>query len=139
MFLTPEVIRSSRRRQSMIDATSIATRYIALWNETDPGHRKALMADLWSEAGTYRDPLMQGDGHDQIDALIAGVHKQFPDFRFALVGQPDGYDDQVRFSWQLGPEGSDGPIKGADFVTLERGRLKSVVGFLDQVPTAPLH
>ncbi len=120
----------------MIDAASITTRYIALWNETDPDHRKALMADLWAEAGTYRDPLMQGDGHDQINALIAGAQGQFPGFRFSLVGQPDGYGDQVRFSWQLGPEGSDGPIKGTDFATLENGRLKSVVGFLDQVPAA---
>jgi hypothetical protein len=136
MVLTPELIRSSNKRPPMTDAASIATRYIALWNETDPDRRKALMADLWSEAGTYRDPLMQGDGHDQIDALIAGVRGQFPGFRFALVGQPDGYGDQVRFSWQLGPEGSDGPIKGTDFATLENGRLKSVIGFLDQVPAA---
>jgi hypothetical protein len=120
----------------MTDAASIATRYIALWNETDPDRRKVLMADLWVEAATYRDPLMHGEGHDQIDALIAGVHRQFPGFRFALVGQPDGYGNQVRFSWQLGPDGIDGPIKGTDFATLENGRLKSVVGFLDQVPSA---
>jgi hypothetical protein len=120
----------------MTDAASIATRYIALWNETNRDHRKALMADLWTEVGTYCDPLMQGEGHNQIDAMIAGVHGQFPGFRFALLGQPDGYGDQVRFSWQLGPEGSDGPIKGTDFATLEDGRLRSVVGFLDQVPTA---
>jgi hypothetical protein len=88
----------------MTDAATIANRYIALWNETDPGRRKAMLADLWSDAGTYLDPLMQGQGHDRIDALIAGVRGQFPDFRFALVGQPDGYGDQVRFSWQLGPE-----------------------------------
>jgi hypothetical protein len=136
MVLAPEQIRPSSKGPPMIDAASIATRYIALWNEADPGRRKALMADLWAEAGTYRDPLMQGEGRDQIDALIAGVQGQFPSFRFALVGQPDGYGDQVRFSWQLGPEGSDGPIKGTDFATLENGRLKSVVGFLDQVPAA---
>jgi hypothetical protein len=136
MVLTPELIRPSSKGPPMIDAASIATRYIALWNEADPGRRKALMADLWAEAGTYRDPLMQGEGHHQIDALIASVQGQFPGFRFALVGQPDGYGDQVRFSWQLGPEGSDGPIKGTDFATLENGRLKSVVGFLDQVPAA---
>ena len=120
----------------MTDAASIAARYIALWNETDPERRKGLMADLWAEVGTYRDPLMQGEGHDQIDALIAGVHGQFPGFRFALLGQPDGYGDQVRFSWQLGPAGSDDPIKGTDFATLANGRLESVVGFLDQVPAA---
>ncbi|PVE21735.1 polyketide cyclase [Microvirga sp. KLBC 81] len=120
----------------MTDAASIANRYIALWNEANPQRRKALMADLWNETGTYVDPLMQGRGHDQIDALIAGVHGQFPGFRFALLGRPDVYGNQVRFSWQLGPEGSDGPIKGTDFATLENGRLASVIGFLDQVPAA---
>jgi hypothetical protein len=44
--------------------------------------------------------------------------------------------DQVRFSWQLGLQGSDGPIKGTDFATLENERLKCVVGFQDQVPAA---
>jgi hypothetical protein len=85
MVLTPELIRPSSRRFSMTNAASIATRYIALWNETDPDHRKALMADLWNEAGTYRDPLMQGEGHDQIDTLIAGVQGQFHD-RGVTVG-----------------------------------------------------
>jgi hypothetical protein len=120
----------------MTDAASVAARYIALWNEADPDRRKAMTANLWTETGTYRDPLMQADGHDEIITLIAGVQGQFPAFRFALVGQPDGYGDQVRFSWQLGPEGGDGGIKGTDFATLENGRLSRVVGFLDQVPAA---
>lgn len=120
----------------MTDATSIATRYIALWNETNADRRQALLADLWTEGGTYIDPLMQGRGHSQIDGLISAVHQRFPDFRFALIGQADGYGDRVRFSWQFGPEGADGPIKGTDFATLNNGRLKEVVGFLDQVPAA---
>ena len=95
-----------------------------------------LIGQLWCNDGTYRDPLMQGQGHDAIDALIAGVQGRFPGFRFGLAGQPDGYGELVRFSWQLGPEGSDGPIKGTDVATLEDGRIRSVVGFLDQVPEA---
>ena len=120
----------------MTDPLSVAERYIAIWNETDPGRRQILMGHLWCPEGTYRDPLMQGQGHDEIDALIAGVQGRFPGFRFSLAGQPDGYGDLVRFSWRLGPDGSDGPIKGTDVATLENGRIKSVVGFLDQVPAA---
>jgi hypothetical protein len=120
----------------MTDATSIANRYIALWNETNADRRQPLLADLWTEDGIYIDPLMQGSGYHQISALIGAVHQRFPGFRFALVGQPDGHGDNVRFSWQLGPEGADGPIKGTDFATLDNGRLKEVVGFLDQVPAA---
>jgi SnoaL-like domain len=118
----------------MNDPTSIANRYIALWNETNASRRQGLLADLWTEDATYIDPLMQGGGHGEIDALVSAVHQRFPDFRFSLIGQPDGYGNQVRFSWQLGPEGADGPIKGTDFATLDNGRLKQVTGFLDQVP-----
>jgi hypothetical protein len=118
----------------MTEAATIASRYIALWNETNANRRKDLLANLWAEDGTYIDPLMQGSGHSQIDALISAVHQRFPEFRFALIDQPDGYGEHVRFSWQLGPEGADGPIKGTDFATLDNGRLKRVVGFLDQVP-----
>jgi hypothetical protein len=118
----------------MTDAATIADRYIAVWNETDQAKRRRLLAQVWTEDGTYQDPLMTGAGHDRIDALIAAVHEQFPGFRFALTGQPDGYGDQIRFSWELGPEGVEGIVKGTDFANLEDGRLKNVFGFLDQVP-----
>ena len=39
-----------------------------------------------------------------------------------------------RFSWGLGPEGTDAPIKGTDFAVLKDGRIRSITGFLDQVP-----
>jgi hypothetical protein len=120
----------------MTDPATIADRYIALWNETNASRRRALLADLWTEDGTYIDPLMQGSGHSQIDALISAVHQRFPGFRFSLIGQPDGHGSNIRFSWQLGPEGADEPIKGTDFATLDNGRLKHVTGFLDQVPAA---
>ena len=58
------------------------------------------------------------------------------DFRFKLIGEPNGYGDQVRFSWGLGPDGVDSPIKGTDFAVLKDGRIRSITGFLDQVPGA---
>jgi hypothetical protein len=134
MVLMPGLPQPTIRRHLMTDAISIANLYIALWNEANAERRQDLLADLWAEDGTYIDPLMQGSGHSQIDGLISAVHQRFPAFRFALIGQPDGYGANVRFSWQLGPEGADGPIKGTDFATLDNGCLKHVVGFLDQVP-----
>lgn len=114
----------------------IAQQYIAAWNETDAARRRALIAETWTVDASYVDPLMAGRGHAEVDALMAGVQQRFPDFRFALIGQPDGFGDKVRFSWGLGPDGVEAPIKGTDFVQVEDGRLKSVTGFLDQVPAA---
>ncbi|CAB3796977.1 nuclear transport factor 2 family protein [Pararobbsia alpina] len=118
----------------MTDAVHIADRYIAVWNETDPIRRSALLAEGWSEDATYVDPLMRGDGRDGIGALIGGVHERFPGFRFTLDGRIDGYGNKIRFSWTLGPQAEPDMIKGTDFAEIEDGRLKSVIGFLDKVP-----
>lgn len=120
----------------MTNAAAIAETYIALWNETDKEIRIGLLEKYWSKDATYVDPIMSGAGHAQVDELIGGVQQRFPDFRFALIGEPDGYDGHVRFSWGLGPAGADAPIKGSDVVTVDGGRLTSVIGFLDQVPAA---
>jgi len=118
----------------MRTATEIARDYIALWNKTDAGTRRALLAASWTEDATYADPMMKGVGHGEIDALIAGVQERFPEFRFSLRGTPDGYDDVARFSWALGPEGGEAVVKGTDIVRCREGRIASVTGFLDQVP-----
>jgi SnoaL-like domain len=120
--------------QEMSDANTIARNYIALWNETTPSRRRAMLSQHWTTDATYVDPLMRGDGYDAVDALIAGVQQRFPDFRFKLIGEPNGFGDHVRFSWGLGPDGTDSPIKGTDFATLKDGRISSITGFLDQVP-----
>jgi hypothetical protein len=118
----------------MTDATTIARRYIELWNERTPSRRREMLATDWTADARYTDPLMSGDGHDGVDALIAGVQQRFPDFKFTLIGAPNGYGDQLRFSWGLGPDGADSPIKGTDFAVLKDGRIRSITGFLDQVP-----
>lgn len=64
------------------------------------------------------------------------MQSRFPGFRFALIGAADGYGDNLRFSWGLGPENGDALIKGTDFAELEGGKLKSVRGFIDFLPEA---
>lgn len=122
----------------MTDVTTIARRYIDLWNERTPSRRREMLSADWTPDARYVDPVMSGDGHDGVDALIAGVQQRFPDFRFTLIGEPNGYGDhvrfQLRFSWGLGPDGVDSPIKGTDFAVLREGRIRSITGFLDQVP-----
>jgi hypothetical protein len=118
----------------MTDPNIIARRYIELWNERTAGRRRELLSENWTNDASYVDPLMKGDGRDGIEALIAGVQQRFPDFKFRLIGEPNGFGDHIRFSWGLGPDGADSPIKGTDFAVLKDGRIRSVTGFLDQVP-----
>jgi SnoaL-like domain len=118
----------------MTDINTIAHGYIDLWNERTPSRRREILAASWTADAKYIDPLMSGDGLEGVDAMIAGVQQRFPDFKFRLIGQPNGYGDHLRFSWGLGPDGADSPIKGTDFAVLKDGRIRSITGFLDQVP-----
>lgn len=130
-------IRSAPMKENiMTDVNTIARNYIDLWNERTPGRRREMLAANWTSDARYVDPLMSGDGYDRVDALIAGVQQRFPDFKFRLIGEPNGFGDHLRFSWGLGPDGGDSPIKGTDFAVLSNGRIRSITGFLDQVPAA---
>lgn len=120
----------------MTDANTHAERYLAIWNETDFVRRRAMIAEVWTNEALYVDPLMRGEGHEEINGLVEAVQARFPGFRFELLGAADSHGDNLRFSWGLGPQGSEPIIKGTDFAMLENGRLKAVHGFLDQVPAA---
>ena len=63
--------------RAALDATVVDT-YLATWNETDAAKRRALIeaslgADLW-----YRDPMLEADGLEAYDGMIAAVQAQFP-------------------------------------------------------------
>ncbi len=118
----------------MTNPIEIATRYIEAWNEPDAARRGRLIAQAWAEDAQYLDPMMAGEGHGGIDAMIAGVQQQFPDHRFVLAGVPDGHKDRVRFSWTLCTVNGVAAARGTDFGILAAdGRLSSVTGFLDAV------
>jgi hypothetical protein len=116
------------------DVNQVAHNYITLWNETDGARRAKLLAEQWTVGATYVDPLARAEGAAEIGAYIGGVHQRFPDYRFALLGQASGHGDHVRFSWSLGPAAGEAPIEGSDVLTMNNGRVETVIGFLDKVP-----
>ncbi|MGA7669308.1 MAG: nuclear transport factor 2 family protein [Nitrolancea sp.] len=120
----------------MSQTDNVVERYIAIWNETDGGRRRDLIAQTWDDDSSYVDPLFSADGHEGIDALVAGFQQQFPEHRFRLSSEIDQHHDRVRFSWEL-MEPIDGLaiVKGTDFgLVAEDGRLQRITGFLDQIP-----
>ena len=115
--------------------TTIATTYLACWNETDPDARRTLLAQGWNEDATYVDPMVDVTGRDQLDATIAAVQAQFPEFRFSALGDVDEHHRQARFRWGLGVPGAEPVIEGFDVVlTDDAGRITTVLGFLDKLP-----
>ena len=117
--------------------TDLADRYLAAWNETDPAARRAAVDELFSPTARYTDPLVDAEGRSAIEATIAAVQEQFPGFAFRSLGTADAHHQQLRFAWELGPDGQEAPIAGFDVAVVDaEGRIASVFGFLDRVPAA---
>lgn len=116
--------------------TDIRTRYLRCWNETDPVARQRLLAAAWTEDASYTDPLAEVNGLQQLDATIAAVQAQFPGFAFTPVGDIDAHHQLARFSWGLGQTDAEPMIVGSDVVVTDAdGRIATVLGFLDKVPS----
>lgn len=116
-------------------AHEIARAYMATWNATGEDTCRALLEEHWAPDVSYVDPLAAVTGYAGVHAVVTGVHEQFPDFEFVLLGDVDAHHDQMRFRWGLGPVGSEPVIVGFDVVVLDHdGRIADVRGFLDRVP-----
>ena len=116
----------------MPDPTNIVRTYIEMWNESDPQRRRELVSATVTDDARYLDPLMSGDGADEISQMIAGAQQQFPEHRFALVSGPDVHHDRVRFTWSLAPAAGDPVAIGTDFARIAHdGRMCDITGFLE--------
>jgi SnoaL-like domain len=128
--------RINARRNPMSNANEIVVRYLKAWNERDAKRRRDLIAQTWTEDGTYIDRVREGRSHDSIDAMIDKVQAEFVGYTINLASGIEAHHDYVRFSWAAGGT-AEAPlyIKGTDFfVIADDGRLKSVVGFVDAAP-----
>jgi hypothetical protein len=117
----------------MTDITTMVHNYIAMWNETTPEDRRAIIAETFADDASYLDPIMSCAGREGIDAMVAGAQQQFPGARFELTSGPDAHHDRVRFAWRLVTGGAGEPVAaGVDFATVaDDGRLRAVTGFLE--------
>ncbi|MEW9554335.1 nuclear transport factor 2 family protein [Nonomuraea sp. NPDC050783] len=116
---------------------ALVERYVAAWNETDADARAKAVAALWTEDGTYTDPLADVAGHDAIAAVIEGAQGMFPGLVFTPGEVYDAHHHIARFTWHLGPAGGEPVAVGFDVVELaEDGRIRRVLGFLDKAPAA---
>jgi len=86
----------------MTNVNETVVRYIAAWNERDPKRRRELVAETWTEDGSYIDAHRHGKGHGAIDAMLATTQSQFPGYRLNLISGIEAHNNFVRFSWAAG-------------------------------------
>jgi hypothetical protein len=91
--------------------SAIAGRYVAVWNEPDPGSRRAAIASLWAPDGTEFVEGTRFRGHEELDARIAGAYQEFvAGGRYTVTAADDvaRHDDIVTFTSQLTENPSPG-------------------------------
>lgn len=120
----------------MDDANAVAERYIATFNETDPGRRRELIEALYTADGTYTDPNVDLRGPAQIEEFVAQTQEAFPGYTFTLGGPVDAHHNQARFRWHGGPADQPDRYVGFDVIVADDGRIRSVYGFMDVVPAS---
>jgi hypothetical protein len=119
----------------MSDVTSTVDTYLAMWNETDPTRRAALVAQVWTGDGHYADPALEASGHPALADMVAGVQARFPAHRFQRISGVDIHHDQLRFGWELvAPDGAV-VVAGIDVGQFAPDRrLQRITGFFGELP-----
>ena len=118
---------------------SIVDAYIAGWNSRDA---KAVLAML-TVGGTYEDPTLRSPvSGEAFKSYMEGLWSAFPDLTFELVSKGKTGSNSAAFEWimrgtnsgsmnGLPPTGKAVAVSGADFVTLQNGKIASIKGYFD--------
>ena len=115
--------------------TAVVDAYFAMWNEPDATRRARLIEQAWSDDAAYADPMLQAEGHAALGDMVAGVHAQFPGYRFRRLSGVDAHHDHVRFAWELANDDGEVAAGGIDVGELAQdGRLRRITGFFGDLP-----
>lgn len=118
----------------------VANQYFDAWNNHDSNAIVATFAD----GGTYSDPASGGElTGPAIGGYASGLFAGFPDLSFDIVSVASTGEDSVSAQWVMKgtnsgdfaggpPTGGSITLPGADFITIEDGKMKSVQGYFDQ-------
>jgi hypothetical protein len=136
----------------MNDATTLADRYVAVWNEPDPETRRAAVRALWTDDASHtlqppqdvRDAAvalgvavdLEARGHDALEERVTKSHDEFVGrggFAFRPAGDAARLRDMVKFRWEMVPrDGGDVAGRGLQVVVLDAdGRIRLDYQFIE--------
>jgi hypothetical protein len=123
------------------DLAELADRYVALWNETDAGARRAAIATLWVPEGEHFVRTLQVKGYEALEQRVIGSHEKnvrYGGFRFRATGDAQLLQNAVMFHWEMVPA-AGGPVAalGLEFLLLAGdGRIAVDYQFILPTPSA---
>ena len=109
---------------------AVVERYLAAWNEPDAAARRPLVEAAFAPGITYADPMFAARGHDEVDAMVGGVHTAYAGCRFALTGEVESSHNRLLWHWSLVRPDGTAVAHGLDVAVVDTdGRLTDVSGF----------
>src|ERR1700758_2556147 len=122
-----------------MELIDVVKKYFDAWNHHDP----AAIITIFTESGTYNDPAVSQGLTGPATAEYAGaLFAAFPDVSFDMVSTGLVSDQMVVVQWLMrgtntGPLAGNPPtgrsivLPGADFITVEGAKVRSVQGYWD--------
>jgi hypothetical protein len=113
-----------------------ATRYIALWNEPDPGLRSKAIEELFAPEAQHFTPAQEVHGRAALEERIGTAYAKWVEpgqFAFRAVSNATGHHQSVRFNWEMYTVATGkADSVGFDFITLnESGQILTDYQYVD--------
>lgn len=110
---------------------AVIEQHFATWSERDEQIRTANITKVYAPDVVITDPHFVANGTGELNTLIAGLQSRFPDYRFRLRKPIEHHHNVARLYWQLGSEAKPDTETGMDVITIENGRIKTLIVFID--------
>ncbi|CAL9279392.1 nuclear transport factor 2 family protein [Streptomyces sp. SudanB182_2057] len=115
-------------------SVDLVHRYIEVINERDDARRRALLADLFTEDGSYIDQNLTAPlvGLEAINESMVEMQELAPDDYFSIISVLGSHNDMVLFTWRWAtPGGAMSRATGTDTVLIRDGRIHRILGFIN--------
>jgi len=131
----------------------LADRYVALWNEPDPNHRRTAIAELWTDDGVHilqppqeiremaerpgigLSASLEARGHAALEERATSAYEAFiapGEFSFRRRGNAVRLADVVTFKWEMVARSGEAVGGGLEFLVLAPdGRIRRDYQFIE--------
>jgi hypothetical protein len=111
--------------------------YGSAWNEPDADKRLCALEQSMTEAATYVDPTIDTSNPRGLADAIGDFQTNAPKASIAQLSGLDARTGELRFAWDFS-NGGTSAITGVDYMELAAdGRITSIRGYWDPLPTEP--
>jgi steroid delta-isomerase-like uncharacterized protein len=123
-----------------MNGPEIVRRYFDAWNARNAD----AILETFGAGGTYQDPSTGAPiSGEALRAYVTGLWSAFPDLNFVEESLGEMAPNLIAAQWLmqgtnsgsmagLPPTGKPVSVRGADFIRLENGKIKSVTGYFDK-------